>query len=256
MRAVIAAVFGLLAAVLFRAVVTQNDPPMLWMPSVLLVASSVAALVPRLGAQLFARAAWWSNFLIGVLLCCIGNHSERHAGVPFMLACGAALVAADRRALLAARAAAGYRPARFFTTLQLMMVLALADAMTLGLFSSLWLRDGDYGIGALTGALTLALIVGFVGLYRLALWGIAATMGVAATLLVALGLGAFQNMDKLAVPLTILALVQLTVPLPMIVSMVRGRGQSTQSESRLPAWAPSAFVIGVAAAGVVTAALR
>ena len=243
-RAILAGVCSLTAAAVFRALMRSSDPAVLWMPIVILVLAAAAGLVRWLGAQLFARAAWWSNFVIGILLCCIGNRNERQYGLAFMAACAAALVLADPRRLMSARADAGYRPARFATTLQIMMVIALADAMTLGLFAGAWMTDREEGKAIVAGALTVVLLIGFVGLYRLALWGVAATVTVGVALFVAVVLGVFDSAEKLVAALTVLSLVQIAVPVPMVVSLLRGKEAS--SPVRLPAWTPTAFILSVA----------
>ncbi len=135
------------------------------------------------------------------------------------LSCGAALLALGRAGLAESERRAKFVPAAFRSSLLLLMVLALADAQTFGLFGAAVLDDSP-ALGALLMAAAVGLAVGFVLLMRLSLVGllvnVAACFGV-------LGLAIVERLDKLRPVLATLAAVHVLVAAPTLVSAARGR---------------------------------
>ena len=218
LRAALAALVGLGGAGVFVFKIHGGAKAAAYIPPTALIVAAAAAQVPWLGAQLLARGLWWSNLVLGVLLVFFGSRSEATLGLGLAVACGAALVMADRRALTAAAESAGFRPAAYGGTLQLLMVLALADAQTLGLFAVIEARH--QGPTATVFALVaLGLLAGFVGLMRLALWGVGLTMASSAALLFVIVTAAVRVDRDLRLPLGAVAALQLAAPLPMLASM-------------------------------------
>lgn len=217
-RAPLAALLGLVGAGFFVFKIHGDAKAAAYIPPTALLVAAAAAQIPWLGAQLLARGLWWSNLVLGVLLVFFGGGSESTLGAGLAAACGAALVMADRRALSSAAESAGFRPAAYAGTLQLLLVLALADAQTLGLFAVIEARHQG-ATSAVFALVALGLLAGFAGLVRLALWGVALTMASSAALLAVLVTRAVRVDHDLRVPLGGIALLQLAAPLPMLLSM-------------------------------------
>lgn len=222
-RALLASAASLLGAVLFAATLGHGATAPALVPILALVVAAFAVHVTALGAQLLARALWWSNLALGALMSITGGGSEFRLGLALALACAAGLTLADRRALAGAAETAGFRPVAYAGTLQLLMVLALADAQTMGLFALIALRRTGPQSPQLFALFAAAFVVAFVGLYRLALWGVVVGMSAAVGLLATLTTGALHPHHKLVPFLYAIATLQLAAPLPMIASMVSRR---------------------------------
>ena len=74
--------------------------------------------------------------------------------------------------------AGGYTPTAFAGTLQLLMVLVLADMQTCLLLGALEGTDHPRAMAMFVAAAAL-FVVAFVGLYRLRVWGVMVSMGTA-----------------------------------------------------------------------------
>lgn len=243
LRATLAGAAALVGAAVFRLNLGSDPKPASWIPVLGPVAAAVLAHVPSLGAQLLARGLWWSNLVLGVILCALGSRRESAVGLSLVIGCGAALVIADRRALAAAAERAGFRPVAFAGTIQLMMVLALADAPTLLLFATLESDHPASRAAVALAATAAALLVGFIGLYRLALWGVLVNVGASLALGAALATRALSVERDLVTPLLALSALQVLVALPMLASIV----------TRRPLPAPSARTRGALATALVVA---
>ncbi len=251
MRQILAALAGLGGAGVFAAFIFAKEhvKKQAYVPVVALVVAAVAAQLRPLGAQLLARGLWWSNLVLGVLLCATGNGPEEGIGEALAAGCGVALVVADRRALAEASEGAGYRPVAYAGTLQLLMVLALADAQTLGLFALIFYPQAQ---SVLLGVGALGLLAGFAGLYRLSLAGVAATMATSLGVLVALATQAVRVDRDLDAPLMVISAVQLAVPLPMLASIALRRplpAPPARLRGRLADAVVVALVVGAVAWG-------
>jgi hypothetical protein len=259
LRATLAGIAGIVAGLAFRGAVGSSDHELvLWLPIVALVIAAVAAQIGSLGAQLLARAAWWANLVLGVLLCILGGWREQLPGVVMAAACGAALVLADRRLLATAADARGFRPAAFAGTIELVMILALADAQTLLFFAGLHYSDRSFRYEhtwlLFLGA-ACALVVGFVGLYRLRLWGVIVTMVTAVSLALGLLMDLVHTEKDIRTALVVLACAQILAPIPMFFSIV--------TDKRLPAPSPrvrsamaTVAVVGISILGVLVGLFR
>ena len=248
-RPILAALSGLAGAGYFYFALPDAAKPAAYIPPVSLVLAAAAAQVPKLGAQLLARGIWWSNLVLGVLLTLLGSGSEGRLGVGLTVACGAALVLSDHRTLTSAAESAGFRPAAYAGTLQLLLVLALADAQTLILFAAI--EASAHGDSSKLFALVaVGLLVGFVGLLRLALWGVGLTMASAFALAAAIVSGAVRIDHDLHKPLLVIAAMQLLVPLPMLASMALKR-RLPEAPTRLRAHLARGIVVTVVALTVL-----
>lgn len=233
-----------LVAALSLAAMARHDWPIV-LPALLLL--GVAALVgahPSLGAQLFARATWWSNLVLGVVITLIGSGRERRWAVPMALACGLALLVADRRRLAAASERAAYAPAAFRSWLMLLMVFALADAQTFVLFGFVKLRDDLHAsaVSLALFAIGAAYVVGFAGLFRLKLWGAVLNLGTSVVAAALIGSGALHVKSDLDSFLTLLSLAHVAVVLPLFVA-VAVKWRPPTAPPRLRAFGASAVIV-------------
>ncbi len=249
LRTLLAAVAGLGAAASF-AVDVHTGP--WWFPVGVLCLAGVFAHVPHLGAQLAARGFWWSNLVLGVLFCVFDSGTQRTASFGLTTGAAVALLLAPASALQEAAARAKYRPGLSPLTLQLLMVLAIADAETLGLFAVASAHDRSAPYETLVYALGAAgFLAGFVGLYRLALWGVLASWVTAAAVLTAV-LAGFGFDRDLRTALALLSTLQLVAPLPMLVALVRRR---PPRPARVPrAWLSTAAVLTVWSVAMISLA--
>jgi hypothetical protein len=217
----VAGLAGVAAAV--RLFVLAEGYPTIYIPVLGLFAAAIAVHFAGLGPQLFARAVWWSNLGLGALLCILdGGRSDREAGLVFALACALALVVIGRKGLAEASERAAYVPAAFRGSLLLLMVLALADAQTFALFTAVAL-DKSEGPAWVPGAASVCFVAGFVGLYRLRLWGAvlnAATALAVIALVSARMVHVHRDLDPVMI---VLGVVQLLAAAPMFAAVARGR---------------------------------
>lgn len=217
----VAGLAGVAAAV--RLLVLAEGYPTVYVPVIGLVAAAIAVHFAGLGPQLFARAVWWSNLGLGAILCIIdGGRTEREGGLVFAVACALALVVIGRKGLAEAGERAAYVPAAFRGSLLLLMVLALADAQTFLLFTAVAV-DKSEGQAILPAAASACFVAGFVGLYRLRLWG-AVVNGVTAVVVIALVSAGMMHVHRDIDPvMVVLCAVQLLAAAPMLAAVALGR---------------------------------
>jgi hypothetical protein len=219
-RAGAAGISGLLGATLL-AIEELDDAWVISIPLGALVLAAVAAHGKSLGAQLFARAAWWSNLMLGLFLTIFGGGREATEGGVLAIGCGIALLLADQKQLSVATEQVGYRPAAYLGTLQLLMVLAIADMLSLLLFGIVSV-DKNHESGGLTLLLGAALMaVGFAGLYALKLWGVLVTTGTAVALGGIAAAGLLELHEDLVAGVAALSVLQVTAAAPMLLSILR-----------------------------------
>jgi hypothetical protein len=243
-RLVLASLVAVVGALAFRLLIHGGELS-IYIPVGAIALGAVVIHFNALGAQLLGRALFWSNFVLGAVLCFIGSGSEHKSSLGLLFGCGLALVLAERRALAEAADARGFRPAAFAGTIELLMVLALADAQTCLLLAVV----GKTEFSWFFYLSTLALSLGFVGLYRLALWGVVITMTTAAALSAGMLLGVLQ-MRNASVPFGLVFAMQVLAPLPMLYSLATKR-PLPQMNPRLRSKAASAFVLLVMVIGLI-----
>lgn len=248
----IAGAAGLAGALAFALKLRGSAKPAAWIPVITLAVVSLLAPVTRLYAQLLARGVWWSNLVLGVLLSVMGSRNERSLGVALTLGCAVALLVADRRALLASTEGAGFRPVAYAGTIQLLLVLALADAQTLGLFAIIEHGRPHEGAWVALGLASVAMITGFFGLLRLSLWGVFLTMGTALSLGLALVTESVRPDRDIVKAMLALAAMQVAVPLPMLLSMLTRRPLPAPP-ARLRGALANALIALIAAAAAASA---
>lgn len=218
-----------------------------WIPAALLLGS--AALVHRrsTAAQLFVRAVWWSNLLLGALAC-VGSTNETWAGLTLALGCGTALLAAGAAGL--DRAEGAFRPVAFRFNLMLGLVLAMADAQALVLF-------GTWGASAEAPTTQVALLYGLAGVHAIAIagllglrvWGLLLSAATSAAVIVLALEGALGLPDVLATTLVCTSIAQLFLALPVFVALVRRSAPKDRpAVSRIAPAFPVAIVVALMAA--------
>lgn len=251
-RLALASLASLVAALGFLLSFKHTPPLALAIPIGLLVAAAGLVWRPHLPSQLLARAALWSNLLLGSLMSISASSGEQRMGGILALATGVALLALGRAGL--ARPSPAFTPAAFRGTLILALVMALADTQSLALFGGLRLGRSLAAAAPLLACAAL-MVVAIVGLYRLRVWGL--VVNIAANLLIA-GLalaGALEVPRLLAWALATTALVQLALPLPLIVAILRGRPPAATAASPLRAALIPVVVVALmslAALGLMT----
>jgi hypothetical protein len=225
--------------------------------AIFLGAPPIAALLVwtrRLGAQLLARACWWSFLIVALMGACVVG--AREGGPPaFAVACsGLALLAIGRSGL--EQEGARFKPVAFRGTLQLSLVLAMADTASLALCGLGWLLADEPSSAVKLLPLAAFTGLGVVGLLRLRTWGLLAA--IASNLLV----GALALTRILLVPpplqqlFVATAALQAIVPLPMIVRLVRRLPPSPDRWQAFRTFGATAAILGLVAVGLYAGLIR
>lgn len=253
-RAAIATLASIAAAIAMRSF-HGHIPHALWIPTVLLVLAGVLAHHGEVGSQLVARSVWWANLVLGLLLSLVGSSWERELGLVLTGSTGIALLTMGRLGLDEDERSA-FRPVAFRTTLTLGMIMAVADAQALTLFGALSLEDTGKFSRTNSWLLLLSallLVIAIIGLYRLRVWGLLLAALTAALVAGLAFTGAYGFDGALAAALGITSLVQIALPAPIVLAIVRGRAPAASaSPSRLARAVPALVIVtmvGVSAYG-------
>lgn len=223
-------------------------------PVVLLGLSAAWIHRGSLGAQLSARAIWWSYLVLSVVWASGPVESLPAAGSLLAVGCGLALLAAGRQGLTRADTAAAFDPIAFRGTVLASMILALSDAQLLALLGITYAEAGAAG-GHPVALLSCAglLLVGAWGLSRLRVWAVGLNLG--ANLVVVALVGVVIGRDTMLLPvLGLSALVQLVLPLRMLVAFRRGvrpRDRGREPSSVVPVVLVALFVVVAVVFGLV-----
>ena len=219
---------------------------------------AVAALLVwsrRTGPQLLARACWWGFLIVGVMAAAVegGRHGAWQPVFGVMCA-GLALLAIGRVGL---DESGRFRPVAFRGTIQLSLTLAMADTASLAMWGLALAMAGSYPQKAAAMlALAAATGLGVAGLLRLRTWGL--LVAFFSNLLV----GTLAVAEVLPVPrplrflLGATASLQLVVPLPMLVTLLRRRAPSPDRWNRLRSVGATAAIVGLMALGVYAGVVR
>lgn len=199
----------------------MEDALVLSIPTALCTLATFLLHRRHLGSQILARATWWSNLILGMLISISGSGAEGEVAGPMLaLGCGLALLTMGRAGLDEEVPAGRFHPVAFRGSLILALVMALADTQSLLFFGVLSFAVEQPSVLPLVCAATMILAV--LGLYRLAVWGLALNL-VANVAIAGLGLaGALGLPDPIVAALVATAVLQLLVPLPLLVGLVRG----------------------------------
>jgi hypothetical protein len=246
---------ALVAGVMLSGFVQVRD-----LPSVRLLLLGLVVIAPlgaavsiwsrRLPAQLLARGTWWSYLLASSLLTCVDDPALRHLAGLTAGATALALLAAGREGLEVGTGK--FQPVAFRGTLTVALVLAMADTGALLWLGLVTLLRYDYRLILMVPLM----VTGIVGLLRLRTWGLLA--GMAANVLVAT-LAATRVLglpDPLRGLFIGTALLQLLVPLPMLVAIVRRRPPPTDRWPRGKGAIVTATIVAIAGFGVYAGLVR
>ena len=221
----------------------------LLLPMIELIVAAVLVHIPSLGAQLGARAVWWSNLGLGAIICFLSSPNSSHSlpAFAFVVLCAVALLGVGRQGLGDAGERGGYAPAAFRSSLLLLMVLALADAQTFLLFVILIMKDSNAGgTILLLGPAALLYVIGFVALYRLRPWGAVLNALTSVVVFVVAISEAFTMDRELRIIAEVLTAVHVVAAAPMLVALVTGR-QLPQVGPRLRALLGAGVIVAVVA---------
>lgn len=220
----------------------------LWLPVSLLFVSAILVHRRSIGAQLLARAIWWSNLVLGVLISSAGNGHERKIAVVLALASGLALLVSGREQL--ETSPGRFAPIAFRGSFTAILVMALADVQSLFLFGMLSSMDnGGRGTSAVALlSVAIAMMIAVIGLFRLRAWGLVlAAISNVALVLVAMRFGGF--LPELLIQAYVLsAAVQLALMVPIVRALLRGGTQASPPKlGRRVAIVSSLFILGLMA---------
>lgn len=196
----------------------HSVPFALLLPLGLLLASAGLLYRDHLPSQILVRAALWSNLILGTLIAISGGNSEVEIGAVMAVATATGLLSLGRSGLDARTEA--FAPVAFRGSLVLALVMALADTQSLALFGTIQLENGS-GLPILACAALMG--VALFGLYRLRVWGLALNI-VANVLIASLALTDVLDLPPpIVFALCSTAAVQLALPAPLLVAMIRGK---------------------------------
>jgi hypothetical protein len=228
-------------------------------PVVLLGVSALLVHHGTVGSQILARGVWWSNLVLGVLLSLAGGSDEREIGLVMAIATGLPLLVMGRMGLGEDERSA-FRPIAFRTTLVLGMTMAVADIQALLFWGAIKIENEGGSRGPLAqrtqGMLLLLaaamMVVAVVGLYRLRVWGLLFGALCAAGLIGVMASGVCGLPGPLPESFIVTSAVQLLLPAPIVVAIVRGRAPAPRAASHLARLAP-ALVVATLMAGSAAA---
>lgn len=173
-------------------------------------------------AQLLARALWWSGLLTATVttLTEVGTAPVLFSAVA--VASGAMLLWLEHRAD-GATVGFGFELSRHRSTMMLLMVLAMADTETLLAAALNHDEPAVYHLAAIDLACALAMAVAMIGLYRLRVWGLVATVGVD-VVVAGLGVaGLLVYSDAFAWVMVVTAVLQVALAVPLLRTLLSGR---------------------------------
>ncbi len=245
---------ALVAGVMLSGFVRVRDLPSVRLLLGLVVVAPLGAAVliwsRRLPAQLLARGTWWSYLLTSALITCIDDPAIRHLAGLTACATAFALLAAGREGLEVS--AGRFQPVAFRDTLTVALVLAMADTGALLWLGLITLLRHDCRIILMVPLM----VTGIVGLLSLRVWGLVA--GLAANVLVAT-LAATRVLglpDPVRGLFIGTSLLQLLVPLPMLVAIVRRRPPPPDLWPRAKGAIATAIIVAIAGFGVYDGLIR
>lgn len=221
---------GAAVAALMPAFTTEvvTQAPLIGLSYVgVVLASAPMALSKRLSLQLLSRSIWWGTGMYGLLAAAVA-YSYSYVGMDSAVGLFLAIFAGSAAALLAAgrsglsQVSGVFAPKMARATLMTSIVLALADTQALLFYGLLSTESAQYGAAAKFGVAGAAMLVSLFGLYRLKIWGLAAT-ATANVVIAALAItGVLQLPNVLAGALVATAVVQLLLPIPLMRKVLAG----------------------------------
>lgn len=214
-----------------------------WLAGAMFLAGPLLAAVgiwPRaIGLQLASRAVWW----VQLLFLSFASVVEPDGRIPALaLGSAGALLLAGRLGL-ADDGSGRFRPVAFRGTLMLALVLAIADVGTFTWLGTMQtIREGNIRVILFVPLM----IAGVIGLLRLRTWGL--IVSVACNVLVAvLAWTPFFAMGGFGDYLAVMAIIQLLIPLPIWVAIIRRRPPPPDRWQKAKAIAATGVILLLAA---------
>ncbi len=212
----------------------KGDVPLV---SILLSALGLASIpmarAKGFGWQVVARAVWWQSlafgFILGGAIVFTGGFNKDLIVASPMLIAGAALALFGAGRVGLDHESAHFVPVAFRRSLTASLVMALADTIALLFYAGIVMTDHsparmDTWLEAAPFIASAAVMgAAILGLFRLRLWALA--LNIVANIVIA-GFaitGVFDIPDPIAVGLTVTAIAQLVLPLPLLGRIVKTR---------------------------------
>ncbi len=248
------ATVGPIVAALALARIDPRPQVAVWVPVALLVLSAGFVHHRAVGSQILVRSVWWANLVLGVLLSIAGSASAgRSLGATLVLGCGVPLLAMGSSGL-DENPRSAFRPVAFRTTLMLAMTMAVADAQALLFWGVVQLEESQRITGIVLILAALLTSVAIVGLYRLRVWGLLFGALCAAGVIGLMLSGVCHLEGPLTPCFIVTSAVQLLLPLPIFVAMIRGRAPAALPPSRVGRLALALVVAGMMAGSLAVVA--
>jgi hypothetical protein len=205
----------------------------------------------RLSGQLLARGIWWSLLLFTTFLLATGPASGARRGGYLACFAATALLSAGREGLEGR--SGRFQPVAFRGTLMLALVLAMADVVVF--------LSGGLGTLADGGTPTMLLflvpmIASIVGLLRLATWGLIVSIATNLVVMLCLVTRLLDIPPELRALFVGTAGLQLIVPVPMLVTILRRRVPGPDRWQRAKRVATTAVIVAMLAFDVYAAFIR
>ena len=202
-----------------------------------------------LPAQLLARGTWWALLLGTTLIACTAPPYLQVLGAFNAAAAAIALIAVGRTGLESPR----FTPVAFRSTLLVALVLAMADT---GAYA--WFGAGNAVYDHSWSVLMMVppMIAAVLGLLRLRTWGLMVSVATNLAVVVLASAGALNLPTPIRQLFIASALLQLIIPLPMIVSIVRRRPPAPVTWQRARAIVPIVAIATFAAVALYAACVR
>lgn len=206
---------------LFFADPNDDVPLAAWAWIAALVGAALLALRPRLGAQLLARGVLWANLVLGTLVCFIVSWPSSTHALGLVVACAAALLGLGTLGLEPRAEGQRFAPVALRGTLVAILVMAVADTLSLLLWGGAAVEEGEVAAGVPLLLAAAVMAAALFGLYRLRTWGfllnLLANLAIAA---LAWSLPALP--EPLRYCLSATALGQLLCGLPVLRALIIG----------------------------------
>ncbi len=235
----------------------SNVPVVAWLALTAPVFAALLLQIRRLEPQLLARSMMWAALIFGTLGAWVAdtNTAKAHAiTLTLTFASGLALIALGTLGLEDRPASRVFVPIALRGVVLAVVVMALADTFSLLFWGGVIIEEGAKDMAAATffSGAGAAMLIAVYGLYRLKVWGFALNVG--ANIAIAGGAWLVPNMpNELALCLTMTAVAQLAVGLPLVRGLANGKAVSLSP--KLAKWVGSLTILGLLTSVVVARAL-
>ena len=228
-------VIGLVPALSLFYARSSSVPLSILAATTLTILVAVLLHVRTLEVQLFARSVLWCSLVWFTLVCLLApllSATERPAVAGWGLGTGLGLLLLDRDGLNLTGASGRFTPVALRGTLLAVLIMAMSDTLALGFWSFDIFAHSDVVSASMVFfcVSTVAMLVALIGLYQLRTWGF--VVNVLANIGIATGAWLMPDLGTLATALTVTAVGQLLVGLPLLFGLATGRAPA-DSDGRL-----------------------